>query len=332
MRERMMRASVGPPATGPEEARGNSAAGPETPHGDPPTGPEIARGDLATGPGVIRGSSPAGTRKGSTPRRRSGFSASLAAVGALAHATFLEAVRDRVLYLLLFFGLFVFGASRLLAPLALGEGRRITLDLGFTAISAFGCLAVIFVGHQLIFREVERRTLFFLFARPLRRSEFVWGKYLGLLAVLAAAVALMGGMLAAVLVVSGYAFGWPFLAALFLAFGELTVLAAVAVLFATVTSPVLAGLLTLAAWVIGHGSGDLQALLVSTASPGAVAAIRAVGWVVPRLDLYHDILPVLGGHAYPASQLLLGAAYAIAYATAVLVGASLVLRRRELAP
>jgi ABC-type transport system involved in multi-copper enzyme maturation permease subunit len=253
-------------------------------------------------------------------------------VGALAHATFLEAVRDRVLYLLLFFGLFVFGASRLLAPLALGEGRRITVDLGFTAISAFGCLAVIFVGHQLIFREVERRTLFFLFARPLRRAEFVWGKYLGLLAVLAAAVALMGGMLAAVLAVSGYAFGWSFLGALFLAFGELTVLAAVAVLFATVTSPVLAGLLTLAAWVIGHGSGDLQALLVSTASPGAAAAIRAVGWVVPRLDLYHDILPVLGGHGYPAGQLLLGAAYAVAYATAALVGASLVLRRRELAP
>jgi ABC-type Na+ efflux pump permease subunit len=253
-------------------------------------------------------------------------------VGALAHATFLEAVRDRILYLLLFFGLFVFGASRLLGPLALGEGRRITLDLGFTAISAFGCLAVIFVGHQLIFREVERRTLFFLFARPLRRSEFVWGKYVGLLGVLAASVVLMGGMLAAVLFVSGYAFGWPFLGALALAFGELTVLAAVAVLFATVTSPVLAGLLTLAAWVIGHGSGDLQELLASTASPGAAAAIHAVGWVVPRLDLYHDILPVLDGRSYPAGQLLLGAVYAAAYATAALVGASLVLRRRELAP
>jgi Cu-processing system permease protein len=266
------------------------------------------------------------------PRRRGGGAASLAAVSALAHATFLEAVRDRVLYLLLFFGIFVFGASRLLAPLALGEGRRITLDLGFAAISAFGCLAVIFVGHQLIFREVERRTLFFLFARPLRRFEFVWGKYWGLLGVLAASVALMGGMLAVVLVASGYAFGWPYLGALALAFGELTVLAAVAVLFASVTSPVLAGLLTLATWLIGHGAGDLQELLVSTASPSAAAAIRAVGWIVPRLDLYHDILPVLDGHGYPANQLLLGGAYAVVYATAALVGASLVLRHRELAP
>ena len=310
MRERVMRAAVGTPAPGPENACG----------------------DLSARPELIRAGSPAESRMAVSPRRRGGFAASLAAVGALAHATFLEAVRDRILYLLLFFGLFVFGASRLLAPLALGEGRRITVDLGFTAISAFGCLAVIFVGHQLIFREVERRTLFFLFARPLRRFEFVWGKYVGLLGVLAASVALMGGMLAAVLLVSGYAFGWPFLGALALAFGELTVLAAVAVLFATVTSPVLAGLLTLAAWVIGHGSGDLQELLVSTASPRAAAAIQAVGWIVPRLDLYHDILPVLDGRGYPAGQLLIGAAYAAAYATAALVGASLVLRRRELAP
>ncbi len=306
--------------------------------------PELEAASLRVLRSGAFGSPPAAGLAGSCPdepredhrrlraHRWGGIATSTAAVRALAHATFLEALRDRVLYLLLFFGLFVSGVSRLLAPLALGEGRRITLDLGFAAISAFGCLAVIFVGHQLIFREVERRTLFFLFARPLRRSEFVWGKYLGLLGVLAAAVALMGGMLAGVLRVSGHAFGWPFLGALALGFGELTVLAAVAVLFASVTSPVLAGLLTLAAWVIGHGSGDLQTLLASGASPSAAAAIQVTGWIVPRLDLYHDILPVLDGRGYPAVQLLYGAAYAATYATGALVGASLALRRRELTP
>lgn len=332
MRERMMRAAAGHRAPGSETARGDSSSGSEMITGDSSSGPEMVPGDPSSGAGTVYGDPLPGIRDDDSPRRRGGLAASFTAVSALAHATFLEAVRDRVLYLLLFFGLFVFGASRLLAPLALGEGRRITLDLGFTAISAFGCLAVIFVGHQLIFREVERRTLFFLFARPLRRSEFVCGKYFGLVAVLAAAVAIMGGMLATVLWASGYAFGWPFLGALALAFGELTVLAAVAVFFATVTSPVLAGLLTLAAWVIGHGSGDLQQLLASTASPGATAAIHAVGWVVPRLGLYHDILPVLEGRGYPAGQIVLGGAYAVAYAAAALVGASLVLRRRELAP
>ena len=117
--------------------------------------------------------------------------AEVGVIRALAWNTFLQAVRDRVLYLLLFFGLFVFGAARLLSPLALGEGRRITLDLGFASLSAFGCLIAIFVGHQLIFREVERKTLYFLFARPLSRSQFVWGKYLGLCLTLACSVVLM---------------------------------------------------------------------------------------------------------------------------------------------
>lgn len=250
-------------------------------------------------------------------------------IGALARQTFLEAVRDRVLYLLLFFGLFVFGASRLLAPLALGEGRRVTLDLGFTAISAFGCLTTIFVGHQLIFREIERKTLYFLFSRPLRRGEFVLGKYLGLCLVLAAAVLLMGGILAGVLRLAGYDFGLAFVHALGLAFLEMTVLAAVAVFCATVSSPVLAGLFTLAAWVIGHGSGDLRELLTISSSPQVDALVTAVFWIVPRLDLYHDILPVLAGAAFTPAQIGWGLLYALTYAGAALLAAALVLRRRE---
>lgn len=252
-------------------------------------------------------------------------------VRALARNTFLEAVRDRVLYLLLFFGLFVFAASRLLAPLALGEGRRITLDLGFTALSAFGCLTTIFVGHQLIFREVERKTLYFLFSRPLRRGEFVLGKYLGLALVLAAAVVLMGGILGLVLWLSGYSFGWAFAQALYLAGLEMLVLAAVAVLWATVTSPVLAGLFTLAAWIIGHGSGDLQELLALSAATPLHGLVRGLFWIVPRLDLFHDILPVLAGTSYEPARLLWGGLYAVAYAACALLAAALVLRRRELA-
>jgi ABC-type transport system involved in multi-copper enzyme maturation permease subunit len=253
------------------------------------------------------------------------------ALWAVAVNTFREAVRDRVLYLLFFFGLFVFGASRLLAPLALGEGRRITLDLGFAALSAFGCLTTIFVGHQLIFREVERKTLYFLFSRPLRRSAFVWGKYLGLVFTLGAAVILMGGMLAGVLALSAYSFGWAFLGALLLTLLELCILAALAVLLASVTSPVLAGLLTLAAWMIGHGSGSLRELIQSSASPTLQAPLHLVFWIVPRFDLFTDILPVAQGLSYPAAQLGFAFLYAGAYAGAALTLASLALNRRELA-
>jgi ABC-type transport system involved in multi-copper enzyme maturation permease subunit len=255
--------------------------------------------------------------------------ASRRAVLAIAASTFLEAVRDKVLYLLLFFGLFIFAASRLLSPLALGQGRRVTIDVGFAALSAFGCLATIFVGHQLIFREVERKTLYFLFARPLRKGEFVLGKYLGLLAVLTASVVVMGLLLAGVLLVSRYPFGAAFAEALMLCWLEFVILAAIAVLFAAVTSPVIAGLLTLAAWVMGHGSGELTALLKGGATPSMRFLIEAASWLVPRLDLYGDTMPLLDGGHYAPAEMLYGLLHALTYSAACLVVASWALSRRE---
>lgn len=252
-------------------------------------------------------------------------------VRAIAWNTFLEAVRDRVLYLLLFFGIFLFGASRLLAPLALGETRRITLDVGLAAISVFGCLIAIFVGHQLIFREVERKTLYFLFSRPIHRAQFVWGKFLGLYGVLAACVAAMGAMLVVVLWIGGHAVDATLFAALLFVLLEMAVLAAIAILVASFTSPILAGLFTLSAYVIGHGSGDLTALLGRTENAVGRAVVDGLRWILPRLDLYGEMLPVLTGTGWTAAQLGLGALYGLVYATACLVLAGLVLQKRELA-
>ncbi|MCC7141704.1 MAG: ABC transporter permease [Candidatus Eisenbacteria bacterium] len=252
-------------------------------------------------------------------------------IAALAHHTFLEAVRDKVLYLLLFFGLFAFGASRVLAPLALGEGRRITIDVGLAGLSLFGCLMTIFVGHQLIFREVERKTLYFVFARPIRRSSFVLGKYLGLVLTLACATASMGLLLVLVLAASRYEFGLALFQAFGLVFLELSIVAALAVLLASFTTPILAGLLTLAAYQVGHGSGDLFALLESSDGSGGARWLQAITWVVPRLDLYHDTWPVLTGAGFGPVHLALASAYAVIYASACLVLAGIILERRQLA-
>jgi hypothetical protein len=139
----------------------------------------------------------------------------------------------------------------------------------------------------------------------------------------------MGGILAVVLLASGYAFGASFAVAVGLAALEMAILAAIAVLLASGTSPVLAGLLTLAAWIIGHGSSDLQVLLATETAPALQGAVRVVFWFVPRLDLYADIAPVLAGSPYPPVQVALAAAYAAVYVAAALVVAAVVLARRE---
>ncbi|MCA9726702.1 MAG: ABC transporter permease [Candidatus Eisenbacteria bacterium] len=248
---------------------------------------------------------------------------------ALARNTFVEALRDKVFYLLLGFGAFLFSASRLLAPLALGEERRVTLDVGLAAISLFGCLITIFVGHQMIFREVERKTLYFLFSRPIHRAHFVWGKFCGLASVLAVSLVVMGALLVLVLKISGYPVDASIVQALVLAFFGLMILAAIAVLIAAFTTPVLAGLLTLAAYVVGHGSGDLFWLLERTGSPGAAALVRTLGWILPRLDLYSEMLPVLDGSGWTPIQMGWCVLYALLYGGACLCLATVVLQRRE---
>lgn len=251
-------------------------------------------------------------------------------IRAIAWNTFLEALRDKILYLLVVFGVFVFGLSRVLGPLALGEGRRITVDMGLASISLFGCLITIFVGHQLIFREIDRKTLYFLLARPVRRWQFVCGKFGGLALTLGVCLVAMGALLAGVLAASGYGFGLALVQAFVLKAGELAILASLAILVAAFTTPVLAGLLTLAAYVVGHGSAELFATLGRLESPVAAALVEGLSWVVPRLDLFHATAPVLQNTVWPAAHLGWALGYAVIYAAACLVFASVILNRREL--
>jgi ABC-type transport system involved in multi-copper enzyme maturation permease subunit len=249
---------------------------------------------------------------------------------ALAWNTVLEAVREKVLYLLGGFAAFVFVASRVLSPLALGEGRRVTIDLGMTGLSLFGLLIIIFVGHSLVYREMERGTVAFLFSRPIGRGMFVVGKFLGLAAVLAAAVAAMGGILALVLLASGYPFGFDLVGAVFLTLLELWILAAVAILFASLASPVLAGLFVLGAWIIGNTAGSIAELALLLPAGGMRVILRGALWVLPRLDLYNGSEWLIHGRALPPERWIWSIAYAALYSLGALCLARVAFSRRSL--
>ena len=94
-----------------------------------------------------------------------------------------------MLYLLLVFALLLIGVSRLLSLLTVGDEAKIIKDVGLSAISIFGVLTAVFVGVSLVFKEIEKRTIYIMLARPVRRWEFILGKYLGLMTVLAASLA-----------------------------------------------------------------------------------------------------------------------------------------------
>jgi ABC-type transport system involved in multi-copper enzyme maturation permease subunit len=102
-------------------------------------------------------------------------------VGLVAVNVFRESVRDKVLYNLVAFAVLLMAAAYLLGQLSAGQDVKIIKDLGLAAISIFGLLIAIFIGIGLVWKEVDRRSIYGVLSKPIRRSEFVLGKYLGLL-------------------------------------------------------------------------------------------------------------------------------------------------------
>src|SRR5688500_502125 len=193
-------------------------------------------------------------------------------VGTIARNTFREAVRDRVLYNLVVFALLLTTAAVFLGELSAAQEAKIIVDMGLSATLVFGVFIAIFVGVGLVYKEIERRTVYAIFAKPVGRGEFLVGKYAGLCLTLAVNVAVMGaGVTLALLYVGG---GWTPLAlriwpAVGLILCELMILVAVALLFSSFSSPALSALLTFAVFVIGHFSADLNSFAASMGTGSA---------------------------------------------------------------
>ncbi|MGH9761862.1 MAG: ABC transporter permease, partial [Blastocatellia bacterium] len=127
-------------------------------------------------------------------------------VGAIALNTFRESVRDRILYNLVLFALILTAASAFISDLSIQQEAKFISDLGLSAMLVFGALIAIFIGVGLVFKEIDKRTIYNLLSKPVRRHEFLIGKYLGLCMTLAVNCALMtaGTDLAIMYVVRGF--------------------------------------------------------------------------------------------------------------------------------
>jgi len=250
------------------------------------------------------------------------------AVVAIALNTFREAIRDRVLYLILAFALVLIAVSRFISMLTVGSEVKIVKDLGLSAISIFGLLTAVFVGVSLVFKEIERRTVYTLLAQPVRRWQFVCGKYLGLSLVLAACVLITGSALLAAVALQGES-PWSLLPAIVLGFVELELIAAFAILFSSFTNPILAAVGTVATYVAGHLSWSFDLLERRVAGDAGKALCRVLHAVLPNLDRLNVKASAVHGVPLPQGYYSAAVAYGLLYAVAIVVLACLVFERRE---
>jgi ABC-type transport system involved in multi-copper enzyme maturation permease subunit len=253
--------------------------------------------------------------------------------GVVAINTFREAVRDRVLYNLVFFALLMMGAAILVGQVSIGINRQVIINLGLTAISVIGLVMAVFIGVGLIHKEIEKRTLYSLLARPVQRWEFLTGKYAGLLLTLLVNTSFMTIGLAAAL----YYVGRPFtssdvtvLVSIYFILLELALVTAIALFFSCFSSPMLSTLFTLAIYVTGLFAGDIRDFGALTKSPVIEACTRTLYYVVPNFHNFNAIAAAGHGDRVPLALIAENTAYAAVYAGVVLVAASAVFARRNL--
>ncbi|MBD2260469.1 ABC transporter permease [Pseudanabaena sp. FACHB-2040] len=256
----------------------------------------------------------------------------LARIGVIARNVFFEVIRDRILYLVALFAVLMVAAIALLPDVSAGAQDKITLDLGLAAINLLSVVVAVFVGTGLINKEIEKRTVLVLIAKPVSRLEFILGKHLGLSAVLAVLIFLLALIFLAVVSLSGisYPLGSILLSILFM-FLEVVLLTAVAILFGVFTSSLLATLLTFAVFLVGHLSQDIVALGQLSENAGLQRITNGLYLVLPdleRLNLKNEA--IYGMQLLPSGlELSSHVLYALLY-TALLLAISVgVFTRRQ---
>jgi ABC-type transport system involved in multi-copper enzyme maturation permease subunit len=308
---------------------------------------------------------------------------SLVRVYAIALNTYREAVRDKVL-----FGVLVLAAGVLALTLALGElsldqNMRVVTDLGLASISLFSVVIAIFLGSSLLYKEIERKTLYVILPKPIARYEFLLGKYFGIVATCAVFIAIIGALLLLVTAIqagasttlviavpvalvaalgaalffaknrtvilpiwSVVALGasiwlcstvdvelFRLLASLVLNVGEVLIIAAVALLFSSFSTPFLTGAFTFGVWLVGRSAHDMVAMETRVLTPGIKRLLSWLAEIVPNFNLFvpgrTTLVTASQSHGEPLTYLATTLGYAALYAGVTLAIAAFIFRRRD---
>lgn len=246
--------------------------------------------------------------------------------------TFREAVRDRVLYNLVLFVLLLVASAPLFSQISIGMERLILVNVGLSAISLFGVIIAIFVGIGLVSKEIEKRTLYTILSRPVRRWEFIAGKYFGLVMTLVVNAAFMtiGFYIALLITQHGLVSSdLRLLTAIYFAILEFLIMTAVTLLFSSFSTPIFSAIFAFAIFVIGTFAEDLRNF-AALAHGVAGWLATAAAYLVPNFASLNVISRVAHDQPVSGSLIVFNTLYALLYSAAVTAAAVLIFERRNL--
>jgi len=208
------------------------------------------------------------------------------AIRIISGLTLKEALRNRILYLLFFFAAVLVVSSWIISELTVGDALKIIKDLGLGSIHFLGVLITIFIGIGLVFRELEKRTVFIILSKPVHRFEFLLGKFAGLAVTLLLVLTGLVSVFYVVLFLKGDP-NPKFLLAFYLMYLEWLMIAGIAVLFSSFSTPLLSVMLALASFFAGHLSASLLLLQKRIDSEPINALLSALYYMLPNLEFFN---------------------------------------------
>jgi len=244
--------------------------------------------------------------------------------------TFRETVRDKILYVILLFALGFALVSTIVSAWSISQEEKIIQDFGLVIIVAFSLLISIFIGIGLIYKEVERKTIYTILAKPVSRGSFIAGKFAGMLLTLLVTLSLMGIGFCALTWLFVGVFNVKLLLAAGLLFFEMAIVIACALFFSTFTSPVLSAILTLFVFVAGNFSADVKVLGPGVKSGMLKKIIDGIFYIVPNFDALNIHSAVVHNLPLDYGRIGLGILYSIAYCGLLLIFTTLLFRKQDL--
>jgi ABC-type transport system involved in multi-copper enzyme maturation permease subunit len=248
---------------------------------------------------------------------------------AIVENTFKEAVRDRILIVLLVIGFLAIGSAKIIKPLALGEEAKIIKDLGLATITFTSVLITILIGGKLVYKEIEKRTIYIMLAKPVHRYQFIIGKYFGLLLLIFFTMTIMTGGYYLMLFITTTEATFSLLLPIMMSFFELTIVTALALFFSSIATPITASLITFVVYFISHFTRDLKAL--SQISPSIIVKALAnfFYYALPNLSNFNIRNLVVHNAIINQNAIFLSILYALIYSALILCFAALIFQRKD---
>ncbi len=259
-------------------------------------------------------------------------------ISAIAKNTFREASRNRVFAVLVLFCVGMMAFSIVLGRLSVHEEVRVMMDLGLAGMDLVGVVIALFLGVNLLSKELEKKTVYAVLPKPLPRSQFVLGKFLGLGGVMMALIVAMSIVLNLFVLFVGGDVSEVLLRAEFLVMFEMLLVVAIAMFFASFSSPYLSAMFTAGVWLIGRGSGELEALAAGKLAESWVRfLVEGIVAVVPDFSLFfvsgavvESVRVSVHETFVPWVFVLSMFGYTLLYSFAALAFASALFQRRDL--